>query len=705
MLASLADAPIADPALVYEPKYDGIRAIAEIDARGASVRIWSRLGNDKSRQFPEIVHALEAWARRRRTPLVLDGEIVALDARGRPVGFQHLQGRIHVRAVAQAGRARPARPAGPASPAHLASVAFIAFDVLRDGEDDLRNRALTERRAVLERIFAKTGSPLLRLSEQVRGDGRRMRDRAHLEGWEGLIAKRADSRYRSGKRTPDWRKLKILHEQEFVIGGWTEPRESRSHFGALLLGVYEDLPARPARSTKTHPAGPARPLSYVAHVGTGFDERELARLKALLEPLEQPVSPFTHTPPTNERAHWVKPVLVAQVKFTEWTADGNLRHPVYLGLRDDKAAKAVRREPDSRAPRSAAALSQGGQPRTKTSARGPRSSAARTDGDDLAAARELNDRLRALEDARTDGVLDLPGGHHLKVTNLHKVFWPKARLTKGDLFRYYVQVAPFVLPAISDRPLVLKRLPNGVAGKPFFQHRVEDAPEGVRIETVRGSKGASAAGARPQIVGGQLITLLYTTQLAAISQDPWFSRVASIESADYVAFDLDPAPGVAFGRVLDVARWIHDELETLGVGGVPKTSGSRGLHVYVPLPPDTPYEAGLLFTQIVAAVVVQKHPKLATTERALEARGSRVYVDCLQNALGKTLASAYSARPTDDAGVSTPLTWEEVAAGVRREDFTMRTVPKRLQQVGDLWATLRTAKGVDLARIERYAKR
>jgi bifunctional non-homologous end joining protein LigD len=306
------------------------------------------------------------------------------------------------------------------------------------------------------------------------------------------------------------------------------------------------------------------------------------------------------------------------------------------------------------------------------------------------------DQLRELEDARRDGVLALPDGNSVKVSNLHKIFWPKQKLTKGDVFRYYVEVAPYILPAVSDRPLVMKRYPNGIAAPPFYQHRAEEVPKGVRVGTVE------VAEQRRQIIGGNLTTLLYMTQLAAISQDPWFSRVQSVQFADYVALDLDPSAGVKFDRVLDVARAVRDELEDLKAVGVPKTSGADGLHIYIPLPPRTPYDAGLLFCQIIATVVSQKHPKIATVERSVRARGPRVYVDYLQNILGKTLATAYSARASDYAGVSTPLTWKEVDEGVRRQDFTMKTMLARLKEVGDLWATLRTSKGVDLSRVARY---
>jgi bifunctional non-homologous end joining protein LigD len=642
MLASLVDAPLEDSAFVYEPKYDGIRAVAEISARGGAVTLWSRLGNDKAHEFPGIVSALQKWARRRTTPLVLDGEVVALDAKGHPAGFQNLQRRAD------------------------SDCAYIAFDILRDGATDLRGRPLLERRQALERLLAKTTSSILRISEIAHGDGRALYKRALAESWEGLIAKRADSIYQAGKRTPDWRKLKIVHEQEFVVVGWTEPKQTRTHLGALVLGVYDD----------------ARSLLYTGRVGTGFDDRELAKLIALLKPLETSQSPIKNPPRTNEKTHWVKPQLVAQVRFTEWTADGILRHPVYLGLRDDKKPGDVKRE-GSRVQRSGFKV------------RG--SGARRREPGTL----NLLDQLRALEDAHRDGVLALAGGGSLKVTNLHKVFWPKQKLTKGDLLRYYVEVAPFILPAVADRPLVMKRFPNGIAAPPFYQHRATDPPPGVRVENVTDADGSK----RPQIVGGDLTTLLYMTQLAAISQDPWFSRVASPDVADYVALDLDPMPDVPFAQVLDVAKWIRDELATLGAVGVPKTSGADGAHVYIPLPPGTPYATGLLFCQIVATVVAQKHPKHATTERSVKARGRTVYVDYLQNIGGKTLATAYSARASAYAGVSTPLSWKEVDAGVKREAFTIETVPARLRGVGDLWAALRNSKGVDLSRATRYGKR
>jgi bifunctional non-homologous end joining protein LigD len=310
-----------------------------------------------------------------------------------------------------------------------------------------------------------------------------------------------------------------------------------------------------------------------------------------------------------------------------------------------------------------------------------------------------------MEDARRDGTIELPDGSRLGVTNLAKLFWPKLKLTKGDLLRYYATVSPLILPVVEDRPLVMKRFPNGVDDRlAFYQQRKqkEQPPPGVRIETLEeGVDPISEEGAR-RFIGGSLITLLYMTQLAAISQDPWFSRVQSPFDADYVAIDLDPGEGATFAQVLDVARWVRDELASLKVPAVPKTSGSRGLHIYIPLPPGTSYESGQLFCQIIATVVASQHPKVATVERMVKKRRrGTVYVDFLQNILGKTLATAYSARASDYAGVSTPLTWEEVDEGIEPRDFTILTAPARFREVGDLWARLRTSKPAKLDAVFR----
>ena len=717
MLATLGDHRRDDPAFLYEPKYDGIRALVDVQpgARGA-IGIWSRLGNEKTAQFPEIVAAFEGVARGLRAPLVVDGEIVALDEQNRPAGFQQLQGRIHVTSGAPG--------TGP--------VAFLAFDLLREGGHDLRDLPLTERRTRLERVLSGAVSRVLRVSDQVRGDGEALWQRALEQGWEGLIAKRAESVYRSGRRSPDWLKLKLVAEQEFVIGGWTEPRGTRAHFGALLLGVYD---------------GDA--LEYVGHTGAGFDGRELQRVFSRLKPLETPQSPFRVRPRPNERPHWVRPELVAQVKFTEWTSDAKLRHPTYLGLRDDVSPRSVRREavgtrreagPSQRGTRNApldrarGGLSgvEGPEPGVRKAARGTRghgSGAGRgtTKGAGVGAGRDtaarkrrartrrgsatltlapelqaIVDRLEALEAEGRDGSIVLPDGDQLAVTNLRKVFWPAAGFTKGDLFRHYVRVAPCILPVVDDRPLVMKRHPNGIAGQAFYQQRAPDpVPRGVRVETVEGDTDVPS-----RLVGGNLKTLLYMAQIASISMDPWFSTMDDLDHADQVAIDLDPQPGATFAQILDVARWVHEILERVKVRGYPKTSGSEGLHIFIPLPPGTPYEAGMLFCQIVATTVAARHPKVATVERMVGRRkDGTVYVDYLQNIQGKTLACAYSARGSAFAGVSAPLTWKEVHQRPAPQDFTIDTIEKRVKKVGDLWSKMRNHKGTDLlAAIEKLSR-
>jgi bifunctional non-homologous end joining protein LigD len=677
MLATLADAPLVDKNLVYEPKYDGIRALVEItpSRANADVRLWSRNGNDKTHQFPSIVDALRQAATRLKGRVILDGEIVALQPDGRPAGFQRLQGRIHLTGAKDVERVERDQP-----------VALIAFDLLREGNEDLCKLPLTERRTRLETLFDRvfgvkpgTGNTsnhaILRVSEQVGGDGRALHRRALKEHWEGLIAKDAASAYQPGRRSPAWRKIKVVHEQEFVVGGWTEPRQTRTYFGALLLGVYD-----------------GDDLVYVGHTGTGFNQKELERVWRLLKAREIPKSPFSTPIKTNE------------------TADEKLRHPVYLGLRDDKNPRDVVHERAS-GPSAAAAPNSiaSARRRTRASAKDPDVPPAtevaitRKDIDLLLA------RLRTLEDARRDGELTLPNGDRVKVTNLAKVFWPSLKLTKGDLLRYYVEVSPFLLPPVSDRPLVMKRFPNGITGKPFYQHRVreEQPPAGVRIETLPDELDTAGLGDANRFVGGSLTTLLYMTQLAAISQDPWFSRIQVPFAADYAAIDLDPTDEATFASVLDVARWVRDELESLGVPGFPKTSGASGLHIYIPLPPDTTYESGMLFCQIVATVVASRHPTVATVERivARRPRGT-VYLDFLQNILGKTLATAYSARASEFAGVSTPLTWKEVDGSIDPRDYTIRTAPERFRKVGDLWRGLRTAKPANLEAVfKKYARR
>ena len=675
----LATLPAQPPSLtvagfVYEPKYDGIRAIVEVvpGRDHVAVRLWSRNGNEKTAQFPEIVEAVGAWGRKLPGPVVLDGEVTALDAKGKPAGFQRLQHRINVSVPGY--RSNKVQLSAEEQPA-----ALIVFDLLRDG-DDLRALPLTARRSRLEALFQKhKPSKTLWLTEQSVGSGEALMARARKEDWEGLIVKVARSPYRAGKRSPEWMKVKLQKNDEFVIGGWTAPQGTRAHFGALVLGARNE----------------AGTLDYCGDVGTGFSGAELDRLMGLLKRIETPTCPFTVKPKVKDTVHWVKPVLVAQVRYAEMTDEGRLRHPSYLGLRDDQPAKAVM------VPTVSASAAEGRYGETspklarkmRASEGGPRVTAK-----DVAS---LIDQLNTFEKARKNGKLLLPDGDTLEVTNLHKIFWPQGKHTKGDLIRHYARIAPYILPVIDNRPLVMKRLPNGVDAPHFYQHRAPDVPPpGVRSETLPDDDVPS------RLIGGSLKTLLYMAQLAAISMDPWFSTMADLDSADQVAIDLDPQPGASFAQILDVARWVQDELDRVNVPGFPKTSGSEGLHIFIPLPKGTPYQAGMLFCQIIATMVAMKHPKVATVERAVRKRQDKtIYVDYLQNIQGKTLACAYSARASAFAGVSTPLTWKEVHDSPAPQDFTIDTIGARLEQSGDLWKKLLSHKGANLlAAIEKLSK-
>jgi bifunctional non-homologous end joining protein LigD len=660
---------LASSSLIYEQKFDGIRAIAVVEPAlpSARVQLRSRNGNDKTAQFPEIVRTLRALAAQLSGPVVLDGEIVALDGRGRPASFTALQSRMHLTGTTTIEARTATIP-----------TALIVFDLLREGGEDLRPLPLAARRARLEHLLHVRTSEFLREGAFTAGDGARVLAQAEREDWEGLIVKDADSPYLSGQRSRAWRKVKLHKRATLVIGGWTEPKGTRSGFGALMVGSFDDGQGGKRRATRDGDAT----LCYAGNVGTGFSDATITDVMARLRPLARQTSPFVDVPRARGQ-HWVEPRLLCEVRFGEWTPEGRLRHPVFLGLRDDVGVDAVDARPSTEQRRRSAGLAVVTSPASGATAdNGPKPHT------------EIVEQLQSLEDAGRDGTLTLPDGT-LDVTNLRKVFWPGAGLTKGDLLRYYARVAPWLQPVIADRPLVMKRYPNGVLGKAFYQQRAPDAvPPGVRVEVVEGDEDED--GPTPRLIGGSLLTLLYVAQLGAISLDPWFSRAASPAGADFVAIDLDPMPGVPFTQVRDVARWVRDALVMLDVPGAVKTSGSSGLHIYIPLAEGTSYESGQLLCQIIATAVASQHPKVATVERTVAKRGRTVYVDYLQNIEGKTLACAYSARASQFAGVSTPLHWHELDEDPRPEDFTLETVIERFGQVGDLWNPVLQGPPADL---------
>lgn len=609
----------------FEPKYDGIRVLAH--ATSDDVKLITRNGKDKAAQFPEVVAALKKLVSQTRRPLVLDGEIIAL-IDGEPARFQELQSRMHVKESRTIQRLSAATPA-----------ALILFDILMDGDDVLIAEPWTERRARLLKLVGKRTSTHLRVTESIEGDGKKMLEIARRQSWEGIIAKRMDSRYEPGKRARSWLKLKIEFREEFVVGGYTEPRNSREHIGALLLGYFD-----------------RDRLIYVGHTGGGFTREELNDMHKRLKPLERKTSPFEETPKTNEKAHWVKSEVVVEVKFSEWTADRRLRQPIFIGVRDDKDAKDVGIE----APSVQRKTIRGGTVKT-----------------------DIMEQLSAIEETGGGGILDFGSGKTLKVSNLDKVFFPKEKYTKGDVMRYYTRIADFILPVIQDRPLVLRRFPNGIDGESFYQQKPsETTPPEVRVEVITTDGGEK----QPRIIGGELLTLLYTIQLGAISVDPWHSRVQSLDYADYTIIDLDPGPRASFARVVQVAGWAHEVIDGFGLHAAIKTSGSTGLHIYLPLPPETPNEAATIVAQMIATKVANAHPREATIKRSVKARGAAtVYVDYLQNIQGKTVAGAYCVRAKPGAPVSTPLKWTELSDDLDPRDFNFGTAAERFEKVGDIW--------------------
>ena len=665
---------------VFEPKYDGIRILAF--ASKGDVALVSRNGLDKTRQFPEVVDALRAVSARARRPFVVDGEIVAMRGDA-PARFQELQSRMHVTDRSAIETHRSDAPA-----------ALMVFDMLVDGKQSLVTEPWRVRRKHLAALLQPPGDTnALRLSD-VGQDGNAMLREARRHDWEGIIAKRADAPYEVGRRSRAWLKLKIERRQEFVVGGWTEPRKSREHIGAILLGYYNS----------------AGDLVYAGHTGTGFARRSLLDMYQRLRRLERKSSPFTTTPRTNEPAHWTTPAIVVEVKFNEWTADGKLRQPVFIGVRDDKSPREVVHEPESLAKPSAidpAATDRGRvrqtPPRLAAATKAKRSSR-RAAATPYAPAKgrltprdaeRVARRLEEIEHGDGSGLLELPSAT-LELSNLDKVFFPQTKHTKGDVMRFYTRVAPYLLPAIADRALVMKRFPNGVRGKAFYQQKAPaDPPRGVRVEPVS-DEGLTT---QKRLIGGDLATLLYIVQLGAISVDPWHSRVRTVKFADYSIIDLDPGPKAPFRRVIEVAHAVKDVLDQLGLRAVPKTSGASGIHIVLPLGPGIPNDGARMIAELVATTVAERHPKIATVERWVKARPSgTVYVDYLQNIRGKTVAGVYSVRAQPRPTVSTPLKWDEVTEDLDPVAFTIDTVLPRIRDVGDLWArgmkTPNTLEGV-----------
>jgi bifunctional non-homologous end joining protein LigD len=596
MRATLTDEPFVRAGWFFELKWDGFRAIAEIKKN--QIKLYSRNLLPFEKEFAPIADQLRKFT----FEAILDGEIVVVDEKGR-ADFQLLQNY---------------RKTGEGL------LVYYVFDLLFLAGYDLQGLPLARRKETLRNILPDL--PRIKFSDHTEGDGKGLFELAVESGLEGVIAKNKTSTYQSGVRSQDWLKVKYRRSQEAVIGGFTQPRGSRTSLGALLLGVYE-----------------GGDLVYVGHTGGGFTEAELDEIHARLIPLIRKTSPFKNRIKTNTPPTWIEPELVCEVKFSEWTDDGIMRQPTYMGMRDDIAPRQVTRE----------------IPIPKSKALEPK-------------------RFKGADEMKENVKID---GIELTLSNLNKVYWPDEVITKGDMVQYYRDISSLILPYLKDRPESLHRFPNGIQGKSFFQKNITNAPEWVETKQI---ESESSDDVIEYLICQNEATLVYMANLGTIEINPWNSRIKSLDHPDYLIIDLDPDER-PFEDVVQVALTVHELLEEAGAENYIKTSGKTGLHICIPLGAKYDYDQTRQFASIITHLVNARLPEITSVERKPSKRKGLIYLDHLQNRRGQTLAAPYSLRPRPGATVSTPLKWEEVRRGFRPEQFHIKNIQKRVERLGDLW--------------------
>ena len=618
MLASLAEHPPSGPDWLYEVKWDGVRALCFIE--NGQLCIYSRNQKRCDQQYPEL-SVLPRFLK--ASNAIVDGEIAVLDENGR-ARFSLIQPRIGV--------------GDPNSAAHLARstpATLFLFDLLYLDGYDLRGVRLEERKRLLAEIL--TPSDRIRFSDHFAANGQAMLEAARAHGLEGILAKRRASKYEP-RRSRDWIKIKVVTTGDFVIGGFTHGE--RQYFSSLVLGVYEN-----------------GKFVHVGQVGTGFNEKSLKEIYSAIEPRIIQKSPFGGPVKALRDVTWVKPELVAEIKYLEVTPDGLLRAPVFLNLRPDKDPKeCVREKPLESEPEAA-------QPLIQREPIVPANAGA-----------ELTVAL---------------GGHRLKFTNLSKVFYPGEGIAKRDVINYYNSIANLIVPHLRDRPLSLKRYPNGIDHEFFFQKDAEDkVPDWVRLEPIFSEHNQDKI---HYIICNDRATLLYLANLACIDQNPWMSRVGSLENPDFALIDLDPTEGCPYERIVQAANLVKKTLDALGLAGYPKTTGGDGMHVYIPLEPVYTYEQVRTFAELLSILVIRGNEELFTTPRTVSQRKKgKVYFDYLQISSSKTIAAPYVLRAYPGAPVSAPLDWSEVKPGLEPSQFNIHNAIDRFERVGDLFAPVLT---------------
>jgi bifunctional non-homologous end joining protein LigD len=655
MLAETADAPFSASGWIFELKYDGYRLLASRNDDGTA-KLAYRSGLDATWLFPELARAVAALP---YSGVVLDGELVVLNEQGRPE-FQRLQKRARLRRRPEIERATVESP-----------VTLFVFDLLAFEDFDLRGLPLVERKAVLRELLPASGP--LRYSDHVEERGKEMFEQVRNLGLEGVLAKKADSTYQM-RRSPHWLKVVADRNGDFAIVGFTDPQGARAGLGALHLAAME-----------------GQSLAYCGSVGTGFDDSMLEELRATLEPLCVAKPPCTGEVPKTRGNHWVRPKLVAEVRYKTFTDDRHLRHPVFVRLRDDKRPEdcvhpLARDMPEVEAQGSDGSdgstdekAGESGR-RQATAARGAHAPAAKSGPP----AKSVPPTKSAPSTKSAAGPPTKPAAgppepeREVHFTRPEKIFWPAEKYTKGDLIEYYRAISPWLLPYLRDRPLVVTRYPDGIEGKSFYQKNAPDfVPDWIRRERIWSEHSEREI---EYFVCDDVETLLYIANMGTIPLHIWSSRATRIQHPDWCILDLDPK-GAPFANVVRLALVLGELCEEIGLPAYVKTSGSTGLHVLVPLGGMCTYEQSRQLAGLLVRLVNQENPDISTIARALGARRGKVYLDWLQNRHGQLLAAPFCVRPLPGAPVSAPLRWKEVGPKLEIGQFTIRTVLERMRRM------------------------
>lgn len=616
MLATLTEKPFDDPDWIFENKYDGYRTLAVIND---DIQLFSRNEISFTKNFQEVADELKKI----NHEVILDGEVVVEDKAGRS-DFQLLQNYL------KTGKG---------------NLKYYVFDLLNLDGNDTTNLTLLERKELLKMLLSKYKLSNVFYSEHILEKGISFLDHAAKKESEGIIAKKANSAYSTGKRTGDWLKIKLSQQEEAIIIGITEPKNSRTHFGALLLGQYEK-----------------DRLKFIGKCGTGFTQEVLKELYLKFEPYFVNKSPLEEKIPLRDKIQWIKPKFVAQVKFTEWTQDNHLRQPVYLGLRIDKNVKEVL-----------------------------------FDGKGNESKKEKKMENTTTLNKEKENNLDLKVGKTtLHLTNQNKIYFPEDGITKGDIVRYYDEVSDLILPYLKDRPQSMNRFPNGINETGFYQKDVDNdkIPSWLKTAKIFSESNDSNI---DYLICNDKATLLYMANLGCIDINPWNSTIKHIENPDWVVIDIDPEKD-DFKEVVKTALTVKEVMDEFETECYCKTSGASGLHVYIPLGAKYDYDSVKIFAELIAHEVHERLPEITSLERSIKKRNHKIYLDFLQNRKGQTLAAPYSVRPKPGATVSTPLEWSEVNNKLHPSQFTIKNVLKRFDQKGDLWKPV-LGKGVNIKAI------